>query len=644
MLSGKNWLKIFFIVIIVLQANYTFAQQGDSLTVSELKNMSLEQLMNIEVTSVSKHPEKLEEAASAIQVITQEDIRNSGAKTLPEALRLASNLQVAQVNSSQWAISARGFNNVLANKLLVLIDGRTVYTPLYAGVFWDVQNVMLEDVDRIEVISGPGGTLWGSNAVNGIINIITKSSKDTKGLFAEAAAGSNLPAMGSVRYGGQIGSKIFYRAYGTGYKLGNTLLTNGKEADDNWGMGQGGFRMDWDATEKDKVIFEGNIYHATPNPAGGDTSSIATGDNLLARWNHSTPDKSDFQLQAYYDHTRRHFDNGLVEDLKTYDVEWQSRYYLGQRNEFTYGLDFRAMDHNVNNLPLFGFFPAHKMLYMYSGFIQDKIWLIKERLNLTIGTKLEHNTYTGFENQPNVRVAWVPAQNQTLWAAVSRAVRTPARIDRDFNLFAAPGVPVVSGNDSFAAAKMTAYELGWRLQPLKALSVSLSTFYNIYDGIRSVEQLNPPHAIPLIFANGVKGESYGIELAVTTQLAWWWNLKGGYTFFTKNLSIKPGHQDANHASGESNDPENQVVIQANIKLSAPIELGTIIRYIDKLPNPYVPSYFGVDLRIGWKINKAIEVNMVGQNLLKKEHQEFIPSSPSAREIQRSVYGKVSFRF
>lgn len=643
MLSGKYQLKIFLILIIILGACNSYAQQGNY-TVNELKDMSLEQLMNIEITSVSKHPEKLEQAASAIQVITREDIRNSGAKTLPEALRLASNLQVAQVNSSQWAISARGFNNVLANKLLVLIDGRTVYTPLYAGVFWDVQNVMLEDVDRIEVISGPGGTLWGANAVNGVINIITKSSKDTKGLFAEVAAGSNLPGSASLRYGGKLGSKISYRVYGTGFKLGSTLLANGKKAGDDWFMGQGGFRMDWDASDKDKVTFEGNKYGGKPNPDAGDTSAIARGDNIIARWNHVISNKSDFQLQAYYDHTWRDFNNGFGEDLKTYDIEWQNRFQLGERHKLTYGVDFRMMDHNVTNLPLFAFLPAHKMLYLYSGFVQDKIMLVKERLNVTVGTKLEHNSYTGFENQPNVRLSWSSAKNQTVWAAVSRAVRTPARIDRDFNLSLAPGLDFISGNDSFAAAKMTAYELGWRLQPLKTFSISLAAFYNNYDGIRGVEQKNPPVPIPVIFANSVQGESYGFELAVTAQLAGWWNIKGGYTFFSKSLSVKPGHQDSNKASGESDDPKNQAVLQSDIKLPAGFELGTVIRYIDKLPKPLVPSYLGLDFRIGWKLNKAIELNIVGQNLLEKQHAEFIPSSPSPREIERSIYGKLSLRF
>jgi iron complex outermembrane receptor protein len=637
--------RILIIIIIILQANESFCQQQDSLTWNKLKDLSLEQLMNIEVTSVSKHPENLEEAASAIQVITQQDIRNSGAKTLPEALRLAANLQVAQVNSSQWAISSRGFNNVLANKLLVLIDGRTVYTPLYAGVFWDIQNIVLEDVDRIEVISGPGGTLWGANAVNGVINIITKNSKDTRGLFAEDAAGSNLPGVGSLRYGGQMGNKISYRVYGTGFKLGNTLLTNGKKANDDWTMRQGGFRMDWDASQKDIVTFQGDIYHARPNPtgAGGDTSSIAKGDNLLARWNH-TGAKSDFQFQAFYDHTNRNFDNGLIEDLKTYDIEWQNRHQLGQRHELTYGMNFRMMDHNVNNLPLFGFFPGHKTLYLYSGFIQDKILLIRDKLHLTIGEKLEHNDYTGFENQPNIRIAWTRARNQTIWSAVSHSVRTPARIDRDFTAYIAPGIPFLTGTDSFVSEKLTAFELGWRLQPQKTVSISLSTFYNVYNDIRSAEPSPTPNHFPITFANEVKGNSYGVELAVTTQLAGWWNLKGGYTFFKKDLTLKPGSKDANKASAESDDPEHQFVIQSDIKLPAGFELGTVIRYIGKLPQPYVPDYFGLDLRVGWKLNKAIELNIVGQNLLDKYHPEFIPSSPSAREIERGVYGKLSLHF
>ena len=599
--------------------------------------------MNIDVISVSKRSEKLTEAASAIQVITQKDILNSGAKTVAEALRLAPNLQVAQVNSSQWAISARGFSNVLANKLLVLIDGRTVYTPLYAGVFWDVQNVLLEDVDRIEVISGPGGTLWGANAVNGVINIITKNSRDTKGLFIEGGAGTALPGLGSLRYGGQISHDLSYRVYGTGFKLGNTFLTNGSESADNWHMIQGGFRLDWEGSEKDNLTLQANLYGGKPTPDGGDTSVIANGDNIVFRWNHKASEKTDFQLQAYYDNTLRDFGNGFTERLKTYDIDWQNRYKLGQRHDVTYGLNFRLMDQKMTNLQLFEFLPEHKTLYLYSVFVQDVMMLVKDRLHFTLGAKIEHNSYTNFEYQPNARLTWKATKNQTVWGAVSRAVRTPSRTDRDFFLHLTPTLPFVAGNDAFRSEDMIAYELGWRLQPLENLAISLSTFYNVYDNIRSVEPGPQPFFIPVTFANGVKGKTYGIELSATYQIAGWWNLRGGYTFLNKDLKVKPDSKDLNAGSAESNDPRHQFLIQSSMDLPGRLKLGTVIRYIDKLPKPTVPGYLGMDVQIGWKLSQVVELSVTGQNLLDNRHSEFIPSSPSPREIQRSVYGKIACR-
>ena len=639
---NKSLLPYTLFIFLALLSNQAFCQDQDTLSLGSLKTLSLEELMNIQVTSVSKRVENLEDVASAIQVITQDDIRNSGAKTLPEALRLASNLQVAQVNSSQWAISARGFDNVLANKLLVLIDGRTVYTPLYAGVYWDVQNVLLNDIDRIEVISGPGGTLWGANAVNGVINIITKSSKETKGLLVEGAAGSALPGLGNLRYGGQLGKQLSYRVYGTGFKLGNTVLPDGSNAKDEWHMGQGGFRLDWDASEENKLMLQGNIYGGKPNPDAGDKPVTAKGDNILFRWDRTTSKNSDFQLQAYYDHTLRDFGNGFSEDLKTYDIDWQNHYRLASRHELTYGANFRMMDHHVTNLELFAFIPAHKTLYLYSGFIQDEIMLVKDHLHFTIGSKLEHNSYTGFEYQPNGRLNWTVNNKHSIWTSVSRAVRTPARIDRDFSLFLTPELPFISGNDNFASEKMIAYELGWRATPLKTLSFSLSSFYNTYDDIRSVEPGPPPFNIPVTFGNGVKGKTYGVELSVTTQLTDWWNIKGGYTFLKKDLSVKEGSKDTNEGTAESDDPENQLIVQSRVKLPARFELGTILRYVDHLPKPFVPHYFGLDVRIGWKLSESLELNIIGQNLLDKQHPEFIPSSPSPREIQRSIYGKITY--
>lgn len=611
---------------------------------NDLKRLSMEELMNIEVTSVSKKPEKLSEVASAIQVITSDNIRNSGAKTIAEALRLASNLQVAQVNSSQWAISARGFNNVLANKLLVLIDGRTVYTPLYAGVFWDVQNTLLEDIDRIEVISGPGGTLWGANAVNGVINIITKNTKDTRGLFVEGATGSNLPGSGSLRYGGKLSDDVSYKVYGTGFKMSSTLDSNGLNAKDQWSMIQGGLQLDWEVSGKDGLSLRQNSYSGRPNPDGNDSKIIARGSNIAVQWTHQTSEKFDFQLQAYYDHTWRDFRNDFTENLKTYDLDWHARNKLGQRHVVSYGVDFRILDHKVTNLPLFKFLPERKRLYLYSGFVQDEIMLVSDRLQFTVGAKIEHNSYTGFEYQPNGRLTWTPGKHQTVWAAVSRAVRTPARIDRDFFLNITPTIPLISGSDSFVSENMLAYELGWRVQPSANTSISVATFYNDYDNIRSTEPGPPPLNLPLTFANGVEGKTYGIELSATHQVSDWWNLRGGYTFLNKEMAVKSSSKDLNGGTAESNDPQNQFVIQSAMDLPGRLELGTVMRYVDELPKPHVPDYFGLDMRVGWHLNNALELNLVGQNLLDKRHIEFIPSSPSLRQLERSIYGKIIWRF
>jgi len=637
------FLSVLLILNLICLSDLAFGQTADSLLSPViLKKLSLEELMNIEVTSVSKRPEKLTEVASAIQVITAEDIRRSGATTLPEALRLATNLQVAKVNASQWAISARGFNNVLADKLLVMIDGRTVYTPLYAGVYWDVQNVLLEDVDRIEVISGPGGTLWGANAVNGVINIITKSAKETPGLFFQGGGGNQLPWSGDLRYGGEIGQDFHYRVYGMGFKQASTSLANGQSAKDTWTMGQGGFRLDWDATKNDQLTLQSDFYDGFPNPDGS-TPVVAIGGNVLGRWTHTISEKSDFRVQTYYDQTWRDFLNGFAENLKTYDIDWQYRFQAGRRQELIWGGDVRLMDDKMQNLALFAFLPSQKMLHNYSMFIQDKITLIPSGLYFTIGSKIENNTYTGYEYSPSGRLAWTPTKNQTIWAAVSRAVRTPSRIDRDFSLSVAPGVPIIAGDD-FISETLLAYELGWRVQPLTKLSLSIAGFYNVYDNLRSAEPGPPPSGYPISFGNGVRGNAYGVELSGTYQPLNGWRIRGGYTFLKKNLSVKPGSQDLNKASAESNDPVNQFLIQSMFDLPAHIELGFVFRYVDKLPEPKVPGYAGLDLQVGWKVTKGLELSITGQNLLDNRHPEFIPTSPSPREILRSVNGKLTCRF
>jgi iron complex outermembrane receptor protein len=633
--------SVLLTAIILIVMHGAHAQTRDT-SPKALKKLSMEELMNLEVTSVSKRPEKLSAVSSAVQIITQEDIRQAGVTSVAEALKLATNLQVAQVNASQWAISARGFNNVLANKLLVLIDGRTVYTPLYAGVFWDVQNLILEDIDHIEVISGPGGTLWGSNAVNGVINIITKNTKDTQGIFAEAAAGSKLQGLGSLRYGGKISDKLHFKIYGTTFKRGATQI-NDTSARDDWNMAQAGARLDWDASEKDVVTVQSNLYSDRPDPDGGHPV-IASGSNVVGKWNHIVSDRADYQLKLYYDQTFRDFRNNFTENLRTYDLDWQHRFRHGKRGELIWGAGYRFLDHSVKNLPLFGFFPGHKQLHLFNLFLQEEFTLIPDRIRVTIGAKVEHYTYTAFQYQPNVRLAYTAGSHHTLWAAASRAVRLPARIDRDFGVSIAPGFVVIQGNENMKAETVVAYELGWRWQPLEKISLSLSSFYNLYDNLRSAEPGTNAGGFPITFGNGVKGKSYGAELSVLFPVTSYWKIRAGYTLLKKDLVIKPGSSDLNAATAESNDPRNQFLFQSNINLLKRMEFGVLFRYIDDLPKPAVDHYVGLDARLSWKVTQALEVSVVGQNLAGKTHIEFIDASHPPHRIERSIYGKIVVRY
>src|SRR5467141_264033 len=469
-----------------------FAQQPDSSPSAEaLKKLSIEQLMNLQVTSVSKRPERLSQTASAIQLITQEDIRRSGASSLPEALRLAANLQVAQVDSRQWAISARGFNGTTANKLLVLVDGRTVYTPLFSGVFWDVQEVPLADVDRIEVISGPGATLWGANAVNGVINVITKDAKDTQGLLLSGGGGSEQRGFGTVRYGGALGSAVHYRVYGRGFARDQTALSNGLGATDDWHLWQGGFRLDWDASTARRLalqsdVYDGRIAQATPGHLA------VSGGNVMAKWSRTLSDASDLAAQLYYDRTHRDIPGTFGEDLDTYDVELQHRARIGARHDLVWGLGYRLINDGVANSAALAFLPTHVARQWFTGFVQDEIALVPDRLHVAFGTKIEHNDYTGFEVQPSGRVNWTLSPSATLWTAVSRAIRAPSRVDRELY---APGQPpyFLAGGPGFHSEEELAYELGYRQQQ-GSLALSAATFYSRYHGLRSLEQVNPPAA------------------------------------------------------------------------------------------------------------------------------------------------------
>jgi iron complex outermembrane receptor protein len=602
---------------------------------AELKQLSLEALMNQDVAVVTRRPEKLLESPSAVQVITGEDIHRSGATSLPEALRLASNLEVAQVNSHDWAISARGFNNTLANKLLVMIDGRSVYTPLDAGVFWDAQNVLLDDIDRIEVVSGPGGTLWGANAVNGVINIVTKSARDTQGLLVEGGGGSFLQDSGAIRYGGRIGTNLFYRVNAQRSDCDAALFPNGKSAPDSWDMSQGGLRLDWYPREENIVTLEGNAYAGSE--ATTPRNTFLDGQNLLGRFTHTISDTSDLSIQAYFDRTWRDISQSFAEDLKTYDLDFQFRFSWGSRQSITWGAGYRLMQDEVHNTAALAFIPPNRNMQLFSGFIQDEIALVPERLKLTLGTKLEHNDFSGLEAQPSARLAWTPTDLHTIWAAISRAVRSPSRIDSDFEL---PGAPpfVLLGDKNFQSETVLAYEAGYRVRPIERATLSLATFYSDYNNLRSVDAITPTN---FIIGNGFNGQTWGVELSGTYQATAWWRLRAGYTYLHKDLW--PGSAKATPSIREGNDPENQVMLQSIMNLPAHFQLDAVGRYVDTLQNPNVPSYVSFDVRVAWWWRDDLEISIVGQNLWDNQHPEF-GAATTREEIPRSVFGKVAWWF
>ena len=637
--SVRFILKLVLLLLSVFVVTSIFAQR-DTISPNQLKKLSLEELMDLEVMLVSRSPQKLTEAASAVQVITGEDIRNSGAANIAEALRLVSNLQVAQMRSNAWIIGARGFNTLFANKLLVMIDGRTVYTPLFAGVLWDIQNVLLEDIDRIEVVSGPGGTLWGANAVNGVINIITKSASETQGFFASVSVGTFLKDQAAVRWSGKIGDKVHYKVYAQHFDRNSTKNPAGIKFNDAWRSSQAGFRMDWTGAKGNMYLVQGDYYTGTIKTAG--SNSDFNGQNILARWTRSFSETSELVLQLYYDRYFKSDAPGSTSDeINTADVDFQHRFDLGNRHLLTWGLAYRKVSDNFESSSSFvAILPQRKNLDLFNAFMQDEIRL-SQNLKLTVGSKLLHNVYTGFEVQPSARMALTVKEKNTLWASISRAVRTPSRVDVDYFSPPTPQPPTsisVIGGPNFISEKVVAYEAGYRVVPNAKSTFSIATFFNQYDDIYSLETL--PGTLTYVVQNGTEGKSWGAELSGTYQLSKKWRVRGGYTYFDKKLQAKPGHTfDPGYLA---NDVQNLALLQSMTELPFNFHFDLIARYLDHLPatlaTTKVPAYFTFDSRIAYQ-RKAVEISVVGQNLFRKNHREFNDLS-----IPRCVYAKLSVRW
>jgi iron complex outermembrane receptor protein len=652
----------------------------DASAANELSQMTLQQLMNVQVTSVSRAPQRLLEAAAAIQVITSDDIRRYGATSLPEALRLADNLQVAQINAHDWAISARGFNTDLANKLLVLIDGRAVYTPLYGGVLWNVQDYPLADIDRIEVISGPGGTLWGANAVNGVINIITKSARDTQGLHAEAAGGNKLDDQEEFRYGAEPTAGVYVRGYGQYTGRGDEVTMAGANARDAWQMGRGGFRMDADAGSSDGLTLQGDIYHGAED-FGGVGEEDLSGGNVLGRWTHRAPGGSSLSVQLYYDHTylRQPYPaspasppfytgfpaTALTDELNTDDAQFQYQFAAGLRQHVVWGLEYRATQELDQGL-FVSFQPPQLDQNLYSGFLQDQITLLPN-MALIVGSKLEHNDYTGFEFEPNVRWQWNPQSQQLLWAAVSRAVRTPSRYDRDLlvpsGLTNAPPPYVfpsayLTGSSDFESETVITYELGYRAVFGSQWSGSLSTFINDYHHLRSTAATattaDYPFPFPIYFQNGLEGTTQGFELSVSYQPLDSWHVHLGYDLLVEHLHVRPGQTDSTDALNETADPRGQAFLRSSIGLPGRITLDPALRWVDALHMDngptggpvvgIVPAYWELDTRFAWQATRNLTLSLAGQNLLHEYHVEYGYPSPAREEIARSVWARFTWNY
>jgi iron complex outermembrane receptor protein len=683
--SGVHQGHLLAVVLLVVCAGVTAAQTspppeqgGEAFTAAasaaDLADLSLEELMNVEITSAARHPQRISQAAAAVTVISQDDIRRSGLTSIPELLRLSPGLQVARINANAWAIGSRGFNDLFQNKLLVLMDGRTLYNPSFSGVFWEAQDYLLEDLERIEVIRGPGATLWGANAVNGVINVTTKTARDTQGWFVTGHA-SNLERIGGIRYGGRIDDDTHYRVY-TKYRTTDDFhdpASPGGQAFDGWDDVRGGFRIDRRASAADTLTLQGDAFSqrlgqtrkapALAPPFTVPTQEVANagGGYLLARWTHVASPDSDFILQGYYDRYQRH-EPILGYDQDTWDVDFQHRFRLGRRQEVVWGAGFRYLVDRFEGLtPVLRTDTSHQDHYVASAFVQDDVTIVPDRLHLILGSKFEQNSHTGFEVQPNLRVLWTPDDRQTVWGSVSRATRTPSRFEETADLTVAtfptgPTGPVgqlgLIGNDRLDAEELLAFEAGYRVRPTPTVSIDLAGFYNRYDRLRGLRSLPPafnpvpPPAVVVLdqqVANVMDGHSYGAEAAVTWQATEQLRLVGSYTWLDVDLR---GGVAEDRQYFENSSPRHQAQLRSYLTVTRDLELNAALYYAERLRTNDVPSLLRLDLNVTWRPTPDLELTAGVQNLLDDYHAEFTDSHVALRrsEVPRTLFVQLTCRF
>ncbi len=620
---------------------------------NSLADLSLEDLVNLKVTSVSRKEEKLNDAAAAIFVLSNDDLRRSGATTVADALRLVPGLQVAAIDSGNWAVSARGFNAQFGNKLLVMIDGRSVYSPVFSGVYWDAQQVFLDDVDRIEVIRGPGATVWGANAVNGVISILSKSARDTQGGLIYGGGGDVRLALGGARYGGKISQDTYYRIYGA-YQLNDDFRqASGQPANDSWDLGKGGFRVDHYTRNDGQLTWQADAYAGNL----GDHTGDLNGFNTLGRWTQPISERSRYEAQVFLDHTFR--DDSTAEgSTDTADLAFQHTFGLGERDDVIWGLGYRFIDTRARkaNSPAITFLDDNIPLNLFSAFIQNEFKIIPDQLAFTLGTKIEHNDFTGIEVQPSARLMFKPTENQTVWAAVSRAVRTPSEFEgKDFISYAlstpvvGPGgglyVPTSVGNPDVKSEVLWAYELGYRIQPNHRVSVDVATFYNDYSRLVWQQPSGfiagaPVGIMEIEPMNTLRGESYGGEAVLTVAATDSWRLSAGYSLLMMRMRGEPASRAE---SLELNAPTHQVVLRSSYDFTRHASLDAQLRYVDNVQG--VAACVTADVRLSYRPTANLELSITGQNLLDDRHPEQTSyiGLPTI-EVPRGIYGRITWRF
>jgi iron complex outermembrane receptor protein len=648
---------------------------------NDLKQLSLEQLANVEVTTTSKVPAAVWKTPAAIYVITHDDIMRSGATSIPEALRLAPGVEIARIDSSKWSIGIRGFGSRLSRSVLVLMDGRTVYTTLLAGTYWEVQDTVMDDIERIEVIRGPAGTIWGPNAVNGVINIITKSAKDTRGTLASVGGGNIEQGFFNARQGWGNGTNLSYRVYAKGFNRGPEYHYDNQNFD-RWRAAQGGFRVDWDHDTANKFTFQGDIYdegagesviatsYTKPYRQNLRDTALLSGGNILGRWTRTQGEGRDIQVQAYYDRTNRHEPNfGDLRD--TFDVDFLQRFRLPARQQISWGLGARFSHGNdlevVSGLT---FQPSQRTDQLLTAFLLDEIALVDNRLTLTLGTKLLHTNFTGVHLEPSVRLLWNPDEKQSFWTAYTHAVRTPSDAERDFFLSGFIAVDPASGtpffarfnaNRNFRAEQLNGYEIGYRRLISQNVFVDLAGYYNHYGALFSQDITGapflenvpaPPHfLLPAEFGNGLVGTTEGGEIAAEWRPLDFWRLRGSYSFLEMHIEKGRNSLDIGTAAGiQGSSPQHQVELQSGFDLAKSLNLDVAYRYVSSLPGQapngfpdlYVRSYSTADATFRWRFTKSFRLTVAGQNLLQPQHVEFAGDPGPGVGIKRSAYVEITY--